>query len=67
MMRRLTILASLAVAVFLTLAVLALVVIDRFDGLGPLQADTVFFIEPGTTMGSIKKTETALTAPWRRH
>ncbi len=55
MMRRLAILAGLAVAVFLTLAVLALVVVDRFDGPGPLQADTVMYIEPGISMGDISR------------
>lgn len=55
MMRRLSILAGLAVAVFLTLAVLALVVIDRFDGPGPLQADTVIYVQPGISMGDIAR------------
>ncbi len=55
MMRRLSIFAGLAVAVFLTLAALALVVIDRFEGPGPMQADTVIYIAPGTTMGDIAR------------
>jgi peptidoglycan lytic transglycosylase G len=55
MMRRLSILAGIAVAVFLTLAILALVVVDRFDGPGPLQADTVIYIARGTSMGDIAR------------
>ncbi len=55
MMRRLSILAGLAVAVFLALAVLALVVVDRFDGPGPLQADTVIYVQPGISMGDIAR------------
>ncbi len=54
-MRRLAILAGFAVAVFLTSAILALFVVDRFDGPGPLQADTVIFIEPGISMGDIAR------------
>ena len=55
MMRRLAILAGVAAAALVAFAVAAFVVIDRFDGPGPLQADTVIYISPGTSMGDIAR------------
>ena len=55
MMRRLAILAGLAAAALVAFAVVAFIVIDRFDGPGPLQADTVVYISPGTSMGDIAR------------
>ena len=54
-MRRLSVLAGVAAAALVAFAVVAFIVIDRFDGPGPLQADTVMYIDPGTSMGDIAR------------
>ena len=54
-MRRLSVLAGVAAAALIAFAVVAFIVIDRFDGPGPLQADTVIYIHPGTSMGDIAR------------
>ena len=54
-MRRLSVLAGVAAAALIAFAVAAFIVIDRFDGPGPLQADTVMYIDPGTSMGDIAR------------
>lgn len=55
MMRRLSVLAGVATAALVAFAVAAFFVIDRFDGPGPLQADTVIYISPGTSMSDIAR------------
>ncbi len=55
MTRRLAALAGLAVSATVAFAVLAFIVIDRFDGPGPLQADTIIYIQPGISMGDIAR------------
>ena len=55
MARRLAILAGFAAAALVAFAVVAFIVIDRFDGPGPLQSDTVIYIDPGTSMGDIAR------------
>ena len=55
MTRRLAALAGLAVSATVAFAILAFVVIDRFDGPGPLQSDTIIYIQPGISMGDIAR------------
>ncbi|MFQ5774520.1 MAG: endolytic transglycosylase MltG [Kiloniellaceae bacterium] len=54
-MRRLAVLAGAAAAVLLLGAALAFYAVDRFDGPGPLAADTVVYIPRGTSMGDIAR------------
>ena len=58
-MRRLSVLAGVVAVALIAFAVAAFIVIDRFDGPGPLQADTVIYIDPGTSMGDIARKLTA--------